>query len=68
LNHAGLAEIVTDGSAGLALLVSRGNNLPPAAQALRDALRIYEIEVETFCDSDRDIASGSFVLSIGSRT
>jgi hypothetical protein len=68
VNHAGLAEIVTDRSAGLALLVSRGNNLPPGAQALRDALRIYGIEVETFCDSDRDIASGSFVLSIGSRT
>jgi hypothetical protein len=59
-------EIVTDQSASLTLIVSRENTLPPSAQALRDALRIYEIEVETFCDSDRNIASGSFVLAIGS--
>jgi hypothetical protein len=60
------ADILTDQSVGLALIVSRGGSLPPSAQALRDALRIYGIEVETSCDSARNIASGSFVLAIGS--
>jgi hypothetical protein len=64
LNDAEAAEIVTDQSAGLALIVSRGD-LPPSAQALRDSLRIYGIEAETFCDPNRNIASGSFVLAIG---
>ena len=64
VNEAKLAEIVTGQSAGLALIVSRGNSLPPSAQALRDALRIFGIEVETLCDSVRNIVSGSFVLAV----
>lgn len=67
VNEEEWAEIVTDQSVSLTLIVSRENTLPPSAQALRDALRIYEIEVETFYDSDRNIASGSFILAIGSR-
>jgi hypothetical protein len=66
VNDAESAEIVTGQSAGLALIVSRGGSLPPSAEALRDTLRIYGIEVETFCDSARNIASGSFVLAVGS--
>jgi len=66
VNDAEPAEIVTRQSAGLALIVSRGNSLPPSAQALRDALRIFGVEVETLCDSASNIASGSFVLAIGS--
>ena len=67
VNDAESAEIVTDQSAGLVLIVSRGGSLPPSAQALRDALRIYGIEVDTYCDSDRNIASGSFVLAVGAQ-
>jgi hypothetical protein len=52
-------------AAGLALVVSRDHRLPPGAEALRDALRIYAIEVETVCDPGGNIAAGSFVLSVG---
>jgi hypothetical protein len=67
VNDAGSAEISTDQTSGLALKVSQGSSLPPSAHALRDSLRIYGIEVETCCDSKRNIASGSFVLAIGAR-
>ena len=66
VNDVESAEIVTSQSVGLALIVGRGGSLPPSAEALRDTLRIYGIEVETFCDSARNIASGGFVLAIGS--
>ena len=52
---------------GLALVVSLDHGLPPGAEALRDALRIYGIEVETVCEADGDITAGSFVLSVGRR-
>jgi hypothetical protein len=65
VNDAEWTDIVADRSTGLAVIVRRLADLPPSAQALRDSLRIYRIEVETFCDSNRDIASGSFVLAIG---
>jgi hypothetical protein len=51
---------------GLAILVSQDHGLPPGAEALRDALRIYGIEVETVCEPTSMIAAGSFALSIGS--
>jgi hypothetical protein len=50
---------------GLALVVSQERRLPPAAEALRDALRIYGIEAETLSDSGGDVAPGDFVLSVG---
>jgi hypothetical protein len=50
---------------GLALIVSQDHSLPPGAEALRDALRIYEIEAHTISDPTAIIASGSFVLSVG---
>ena len=50
---------------GLALIVSQDHCLPPGAEALRDALRIYEIEAHTISDPTANIASGSFVLSVG---
>lgn len=59
------ADFLADQSVGLALIVSLKGSLPPSAQALQDTLRIYGIEVETCCDSARDVASGSFVLIIG---
>jgi len=59
------AEMITRQSTGLALIVNRGGSLPPSAEALRDTMRIYGIEVETLCDPTRNIATGSFVLSVG---
>jgi hypothetical protein len=53
-------------STGLALVVSKDHRLPPGAEAFRDALRIYGIEVETVSDAGGNVAAGSFVLSIGS--
>jgi hypothetical protein len=49
----------------LAFLVSAPSSLPPSAEALRDALRIYGIEVATLLDPARNVASGGFVLAIG---
>ena len=50
---------------GLAFLVSATNSLPPSAEALRDALRIYGIEIATLLDPARNVASDGFVLAIG---
>jgi hypothetical protein len=58
-------ETLNGQSTGLAFLVSAEGSLPPSAEALRDALRIYGIEVATFCDPTRTMRSGSFVLAIG---
>lgn len=52
--------------AGLALIVSQDHRLPPAAEAFRDALRIYGIEVETVLDDRANFAANSFLLAIGS--
>jgi hypothetical protein len=53
-----------DCASGLAIVI-RGEDLPPAAEALRDVLRIYALDVEILCDSERKIANGDFVLSVG---
>ena len=59
----------TKGSAapaiGLAVL-SRDHRLHPSAEALRDALRIYGIEVASVCASGVKMASNDFVLQVGS--
>jgi hypothetical protein len=52
-------------SPGLSLVVSEQGKLPPSAEALRDALRIYDIEVATFCEPACNMESGSFILAIG---
>jgi hypothetical protein len=65
VNDAQSAEILTGHSAGLAFIVNQTGTLPPSAEALRDALRVYKIEVETFCDAARNISSGAFALAIG---
>ena len=52
-------------SPGVSLVVSEQGKLPPSAEALRDALRIYDIEVATFCDPACNMESGSFILAIG---
>jgi hypothetical protein len=59
----------TKGSAasamGLAVL-SGDHRLPPGAEALRDALRIYGIEVAAVCGSSVNMASNDFILQVGS--
>jgi hypothetical protein len=61
-------EAVSIQSTGLAFVVSEQSKLPPCAEALRDALRIYAIEVATFCDPTCNAKPGSFVLAIGPPT
>jgi hypothetical protein len=50
---------------GLAFVVSEEGSLPPSAEALRDTLRIYGIEVATFCDPACITPAGGFILAIG---
>jgi hypothetical protein len=52
-------------TAGLAVIVGNDHELPPGAEALRDALRIYGIEVQTIADSGAKITPGNFVLRVG---
>jgi hypothetical protein len=66
VNDAEPAEIAATNSAGLTILLSRQSGPFPGAEALRDTLRIYSIEVETLADSTRKIAPGTFALFIGS--
>jgi hypothetical protein len=48
---------------GLALLVKE-NRLPPSAEALRDALRIYSLEAEITTDHQNLCGSRKFVLAV----
>jgi hypothetical protein len=50
---------------GLALVGRAPGSLPPSAEARRDALRIYGIEVATFWHSTCTMRSGGFILAIG---
>ena len=59
------SEALAAESAGLAFVVSGEGSLPPSAEALRDTLRIYGIEVATFCDPARNTEPGGFTLVIG---
>jgi hypothetical protein len=52
-------------STGLTFLVREQSKLPPSAEALRDTLRIYAIEVATFCDPTCNTKPGGFILGIG---
>lgn len=49
---------------GLALIGNEAG-LPPCAEALRDALRIYGIEVKTPVSRARNVAAWRFVLQVG---
>lgn len=66
VNDVESAERLTAQGAGLALIVSQDHRLPPGAEALRDALRIYGIEVETVRDPGGNVAVGDFALCVGS--
>jgi hypothetical protein len=61
------ADLLDGRTAGLALVVRDASRLPACAEALRDALRIYGIEVKTFCHEAREIGLGGFVLAVGSQ-
>jgi hypothetical protein len=58
-------EATNSQSTGLTFLVPEQSKLPSAAEALRDTLRIYAIEVATFCDPTCDPKPGGFILEIG---
>lgn len=59
------ADNFAGGSIGLALAVADNGTLPACVEALQDALRIYEIEIETRPDKRRNIAASGFVLWVG---
>ena len=65
VNDTKSTERSTGQATGLALVVSQGQRLPASAEAFRDALRIYGIEVETVLHPDGNVAAGTFVLSVG---
>jgi hypothetical protein len=52
---------------GLTLVASTGTGLPPCAEALRDALRIYAIETQVQQKDVRDEKSDCFTLIVGPR-
>jgi hypothetical protein len=62
------SETVNGQSMALAFVVNGQDELPASAEALRDALRIYEIEVETLCDPACKTIAGGFILSVGPHT
>ena len=66
VNEDAPSESMSSRSTGLAFVLAGAGDLPPSAEALRDALRIYGIEVTTLCDRTCNINSGGFILSIGS--
>jgi len=65
VNDAPAAQAPTGQSNGLAFVLSEPGGLPPSAEALRDALRIYGIEVVIICGPTCHMRSGAFILSIG---
>jgi hypothetical protein len=65
VNEGAPSENLSDEFTGLAFVATGRDSLPPVAEALRDALRIYEIEVATFCDPTCNMRSGGFILSVG---
>ena len=68
VNDGAPSESLNAQSTGLAFVVRAQGSLPHSAEALRDALRIYGIEVTTFCDPTCTMRSGGFILAIGPQT
>ncbi len=50
---------------GLTLVAGASSGLPPCAEALRDALRIYAIETQVRQRDGRDVKLVSFALVVG---
>ena len=64
VNEGAASNSLTGRSTGLAFVIAKPDGLPPSAEALRDALRIYGIEVVTIWDPTRNMMSASFILSV----
>jgi hypothetical protein len=58
-------ENFAGGSPSLAIVTSKEEGLPACAQAFRDALRIYEVEVESRVEKLSNFAAGGFMLWVG---
>ncbi|MGA9729637.1 MAG: hypothetical protein WA690_21695 [Candidatus Acidiferrales bacterium] len=54
-------------TAGLSMVVASPGSLPVGAEALRDVLRIYGIEVATVCDPKCGVSAGGFIFNVGAR-
>jgi hypothetical protein len=65
VNEEAPSESLSDELTGLAFVTAGRDTLPPVAEALRDALRIYEIEVGTLYDPSCNMRSSGFILSVG---
>jgi hypothetical protein len=65
VNAGAPSESLNRQSSGLAFVVSKEGGLPPSAEALRDALRVFGVEVVTISDPDYGAAPGGFILSVG---
>ena len=57
------AEVLPHSSSGLTIVV-REETLPPSAEALRDALRIYGIEAQVARDESNLCGSSNFALAV----
>ncbi len=65
VNDGAPSEVSSGQSIGLAFVTSGEGGLPPSAEALRDALRVYEIEIAAYSDAACNAKSGGFILAIG---
>lgn len=65
LSDSAPSEDMSGQSTGLTFVVNGQGSLPPSAEALRDALRIYGIEIATVCDPACNMRPGGFTLAIG---
>jgi hypothetical protein len=65
VNDGAPSETRDSHSTGLSFVVCAQSSPPPSAEALRDVLRIYGIEVATHHDPACTIDSGGFILAIG---
>jgi hypothetical protein len=61
------SESLNTQSSGLAFVVGEQGSLPPSAEALRDALRVFGVEVATISDPAYVTGSDGFILSVGPR-
>jgi hypothetical protein len=61
------SESLNRKSSGLAFVIGEQGSLPPSAEALRDALRVFGVEVATISDPACSIGPSGFILSVGPR-
>lgn len=62
------SEDIAGDSGGLAFVMGEDGWLPACAEALRYALRIYEIEVGTRSEKGRAVPADGFVLWVGAES